>query len=213
MPGYPIELDLRGRTALVVGLGAVGRRKAEGLLAAGARVIGVDPNGHPLGGVEVRTEPYRVEHLQGVSLAFAAATTDVNRNVVRDARAAGVWVSSASDPLDGDFTIPALWREGPLLVTVSTSGASPALAASLRDRAAEAIGPAAAGFAALLAELRSVVLASFPDDPDTRRRILTGWAEPRWLDRYNADGVHVVREAMLTELQRESAFAPRKHVL
>ena len=43
MPGYPIELDLAGRTALVVGLGAVGRRKAAGLVEAGARVVGVDP--------------------------------------------------------------------------------------------------------------------------------------------------------------------------
>ena len=43
MSGYPIELNLNGRTVLVVGLGPVGRRKAEALAAAGARVIGVDP--------------------------------------------------------------------------------------------------------------------------------------------------------------------------
>ena len=43
MSGYPIELNLNGRTVLVVGLGPVGRRKAKSLAAAGARVIGVDP--------------------------------------------------------------------------------------------------------------------------------------------------------------------------
>ncbi len=43
MSGYPIELKMEGRTAVVVGLGRVGRRKAAALVAAGARVIGVDP--------------------------------------------------------------------------------------------------------------------------------------------------------------------------
>ena len=43
MPGYPIELDLRGRSALVVGLGPGRVRKASVLVEAGARVVGVDP--------------------------------------------------------------------------------------------------------------------------------------------------------------------------
>jgi len=199
MPGYPIELDLRGRTALVVGLGRVGRRKAEGLLAAGARVVGIDPAGRAPEGVELRAESYHSGHLHGVSLAFAAATEAVNREVVRDARRAGVWVNSASEPGDGDFTLPAVWREGPLLLTVSTTGASPALAAALRDRAAAVLEPAA-GFAALLADLRRNVLDRLPDDPETRRRILTGWAGPRWLERYAAEGPEAVRDAILKEL-------------
>ena len=90
MPGYPIELDLSGRMVLVVGLGAVGRRKASGLAAAGARVIAVDPAAEGAlslpGAIEVRCEPYRAAHLEGVTLAFAAATEEVNRQVVADAR-------------------------------------------------------------------------------------------------------------------------------
>ena len=55
MPPYPIELDLTGRTALVVGLGAVGCRKAVGLVEAGARVVGVDPGRIEIpAGVELR---------------------------------------------------------------------------------------------------------------------------------------------------------------
>ena len=196
MPGYPIELNLHGRTALVVGLGSVGRRKAAGLLAAGARVIGVDPVADAPERVELRAEPYRPDHLRGVCLAVAAATEAVNRAVVHDARAAGVWVNSASDPGAGDFTLPAVWREGPLVLTVSTAGASPALAAALRDRAAAAIAPAA-GLAALLAELRPTVLARLPDQPEARRRIL---ADPRWLALYEAEGADAVRRAILNQL-------------
>jgi precorrin-2 dehydrogenase/sirohydrochlorin ferrochelatase len=203
---YPIELDLRGRTVLVVGLGLVGLRKAAGLAAAGARVVAVDPgfgDREAPEGVEVRAEAYDARQLEGVSLVVTAAPAVVNRQVVADARRAGVWVCSASDPDEGDFTVPAVWRDGPLTLTVSTSGASPALAAALRDRAAEAIGPEAAGLAALLAALRPEVLVRVPD-PETRRRLLADWADPRWLDLWRSEGPDAVRRALVRRLDLEA---------
>jgi precorrin-2 dehydrogenase len=200
MPGYPIELDLTGRTALVVGLGAVGRRKAVGLVEAGGRVVGVDPGPIEIpAGVELRAEPYRAEHLAGAILAFAAATAEVNRQVVADARRLGIWVTSASDPGSGDFTLPATWRDGPLTLTVSTSGASPSLASALRDRAARALGPSAGGLAAILAELRPEVLARVAD-PAARRRLLAEAADPRWLDLHDAEGAEATRRALRVAL-------------
>lgn len=203
MPGYPIELDLSGRTALVVGLGPVGRRKAAGLLAAGARVVGVDPaeGVETPDGIVRRVEPYRAEHLSGVVLAFAAGPPELNRRVTADARAAGVWVNSASDPGGGDFTVPAVWRDGGLILTVSTSGASPALAAALRDRAASALGPAA-GLTATLAELRPMVFARL-SDPEARRRVLADWSDPRWLDLWLSGGPDAVRNALERRLDAE----------
>jgi len=206
MTGYPIELDLRGRAVLVVGLGAVGRRKAAGLAAAGARVIGVDPAAgvvDTLGAdipIEVRAEPYAAAHLDGACLAFASATAAVNRRVVADAKRAGVWVCSASDPGAGDFNVPSVWREGPLTLTVATGGASPALARALRDRAVRALGPAAAGLAALLATLRPEVLARLGASPEARRRVLADWADPRWLDLWLSDGPEAVRRALVRAL-------------
>jgi siroheme synthase-like protein len=209
MPSYPIELDLRGRTVLVVGLGAVGRRKAAGLVTAGARVIGVDPDpavesmttGVDVGMIEVRPEPYRAAHLKGVSLAFAAATAAVNRRVVADAQRRRIWVCSATDPGAGDFTVPAVWREGPLTLTVATGGASPALAVVLRDRAVQALGPAAAGLAALLAELRGAVRTRLAmATPAARRRLLARWADPCWLELWTRAGPEAVRQALVHTL-------------
>jgi precorrin-2 dehydrogenase / sirohydrochlorin ferrochelatase len=202
MPSYPIELDLRGKTALVVGLGRVGARKAAGLVEAGARVVGVDPQEGLLvpTGVEHRAEAFRAGHLEGVSLAFAAATPEVNRLVVVEARRLGVWVNAASDPGAGDFAVPAVWRGGPVTLAVSTSGASPALARALRDRAARAIdaGPA---LAALLLEIRPLVLATVAD-AEARRRLLEDWGDPRWLDAIALEGPEAVRAAWLAALPR-----------
>jgi precorrin-2 dehydrogenase / sirohydrochlorin ferrochelatase len=216
MPGYPIELDLRGRSVLVVGLGRVGCRKAAGLLTAGARVVGVDPkaaDGQHLAtipeGVDVRAEPYRAGHLRGVCLAFAAGPPEVNRQVVADAARAGIWVNPAGngegeDPHAWTFTVPAVWRDGGVSLTVSTAGASPALASALRDRAAAALGPAAAGLAATLAELRPEVLARVPD-PEARRRILADWADPRWLALFEVGGAEAVRAEVRHVLERLAA--------
>ena len=189
MSRYPIELDLRGKTVVVVGLGAVGRRKAAGLVEAGARVIGIDPAPVELP-IEIIAEPYRAEHLEGASLAFTAATPEVNRRVVADARARGIWVNSSSDPSAGDFSLPATWRDGPITLTVSTSGASPALATILRDHASAALAPSASGLAGLLLELRPEVLATIAD-PEARRRALAEVADPRWLDLLASEGPEV----------------------
>lgn len=208
MPTYPIELDLTGRLAVVVGLGAVGLRKASRLVEAGARVVGVDPGAIKAGpGVEWRAEPYQAGHLAGASLAFGAAPAEVNRRVVADARGLGIWVNSASEPGSGDFALPATWREGPLTLTVSTSGASPALASALRDRAAAALGPAAGGLAALLAELRPEVLARVAD-PGDRRRALAEAADPRWLDLYLAEGAGAARRALRVALGLDPPGGP-----
>lgn len=203
MPGYMIELDLSGRLALVVGLGPVGQRKAIGLRQAGARVIGVDPGLNPEGlpeGVEWRAEPYAPEQLAEVSLAFAAATPEVNRRVVADAKAAGIWVNSASDPTAGDFLVPATRRAGDLTVAVSTAGASPALAAALCERALASLGPSAAGLVDLLAELRPLVQQRVTD-PARRRALFAAWSDPHWLDLYATAGPAAVREAILRTLE------------
>jgi precorrin-2 dehydrogenase/sirohydrochlorin ferrochelatase len=208
MPTYPIELKLTDRIVLVVGLGPVGRRKAEALSATGARVVGVDPAAGGLdplliAGIEVVSEPYRAELLMGVSLAVAAGPPEVNRQVVADAREAGVWVCSTSHPDTGDFTIPAVWRSGPLVLTVSTSGASPALAAALRDQTAAALGPAAIGLTALVAELRPIVLERLPD-PLARHRVMREWAHPRWLSLWIDQGPDAVRQALWQRIEEES---------
>ena len=210
MSGYPIELNLEGRPVLVVGLGQVGRRKVAGLREVGAWVVVVDPRGAgsdvPVG-VEVRAEPYEARHLDGVALAFAAATPEVNRRVVNDAQRLGVWVNTASEPDQGDFRVPALWRDGAICLTVTTSGASPALARVLRDRAAEALGPAAVGLVDLLAEWRPKVLETVAN-PAARRRLLTGGADPALLRLWQAEGPEAVRRVLLARLD-DVARSPR----
>jgi siroheme synthase-like protein len=197
-------LHLAGRLAVVVGLGPVGRRKTLGLLESGARVRGVDPAGwgpEPPSNLTVVEEAYREAYLDEAVLVFAAASPQVNAQVVNDAHRKGLLVNSASEPASGDFSVPASWRSGPILLSVSTSGAGPALASTLRDRAAEAIGPAAPEHARLLVELRPMVLEQLSDEP-ARRALLRAWSDARWLDLWHEHGREGVRAELLRMLDQ-----------
>lgn len=144
-PGYPVVLVLSGRPCLVVGGGPVARRKVVGLLAAGARVRVVAPAVvEELAALPVERceRAYEARDLEGVFLAIAATgRPEVDRAVFADAEAARVLVNAADDPAACSVVLPAVARDGPVSIAVSTSGRSPALAGILRDRLAEAVGP------------------------------------------------------------------------
>jgi precorrin-2 dehydrogenase len=142
---YMACLDLTGRSVLVVGGGRVGLEKAEGLLACGASVTVVAPQivaELVRDDVELVRRGYRNEDLDSRFLVVAATSTpSVNRRVYRDAEARALLCNVADVPELCSFILPAVHRQGPIAVAVSTGGASPALAQRLRDDIAGVVGP------------------------------------------------------------------------
>ncbi|MFN2376996.1 MAG: bifunctional precorrin-2 dehydrogenase/sirohydrochlorin ferrochelatase [Candidatus Binatia bacterium] len=170
MRPFPVFLDLSGRPCLVVGGGAVGCRKARGLLEAGARVLVVDPSPGDavrglmtqVSGLELRERPFEAGDCEGRFLIYACTPSpEVNESVAAAASRHGALCSRADG--GGDFSGAALLRRGPLCLAVSSGGLSPVLAALARDRAASAIGDEFAEAAQLLGELRERVLAEGSD--------------------------------------------------
>jgi precorrin-2 dehydrogenase/sirohydrochlorin ferrochelatase len=142
---YPVNLILTGEPCLVVGGGPVAARKVEGLLTSGADVKVIAAASSPelrATGVPVEQRPYRPGDVSGYRLVLAATDDPrVNRQVYLDAESAGIWVNSADDPDSCTFTLPSVVRRGPIMVTVSTSGHSPALATWLKGQFEEEVGP------------------------------------------------------------------------
>jgi precorrin-2 dehydrogenase / sirohydrochlorin ferrochelatase len=163
--GYPVFLALEGVPVLVVGAGPVAVRKVAGLAAAGAAVRVVAPEvGPDLDRdlvAELHQRPYEPGDLDGVRLVMTATGhADVDAAVAADATAAGIWVNAADQPADCTFILPAVARNGPLTVAVSTDGTSPALARRLRDRAAALLTDDASALAGELAGRRAAIRAA-----------------------------------------------------
>lgn len=194
---FPLMVELAGKRVVVVGGGKVGQRKAAAARAAGAVVVVVDP----VAPADI-TATYSPEHLDGAHLVFACATPEVNARVVADATARGVWVNSATD--DGTAILPAVVTRGDLTISVSTGGASPALARRVREKLEAEFDDAFAAWVQILAELRPVVLASVADR-DRRRSLLDDLADWRWLDAIRAGGSAAVRAAMLELVGRATS--------
>jgi siroheme synthase-like protein len=161
---YPVGLVVAGRRCVVVGGGRVAARKVAGLVEAGAEVVVIAPEISDevrSMGVDLLERPYRRGDLDLAWLAIAATDDPpTNQRIFADARAARIWVNAADDPESCSFTLPAVVRQGPVTVAVSTSGYSPALAAWIKDRIASELGPEVALLAELLSETRDELKAA-----------------------------------------------------
>ena len=159
MDYLPIFLKLAGRRCVVVGGGQVAARKAGLLLEAGAAVTVVAPQRCEAlaalvlaGRIEHRAEAFSAAALDGAALVIAATDERaVNAEVSRLAQAQRIPVNVVDDPELCSFILPAIVDRSPLLVAVSSGGASPVLSRLLRARL-ETLIPSAYGDLARLAQ-------------------------------------------------------------
>src|SRR5687768_14487914 len=168
---YPVLLDLRGRTCVVIGGGTIATGKVEGLLEAGARVTVIAPRLSPA--LAALAEAGRVRHLArayepgDLAQAFLAvgATDDraANAAVWEEAQARSLLFNAVDDVPHCNFIAPSILRQGDLIVAISTSGKAPALAVRLKEKLAPELGPEYAAFLELAGALREDLATQVPD--------------------------------------------------
>ena len=172
---YPLFLDLAEARCLLVGAGRVGRRKAATLLECRpASLLVLDPgmdeaafrealNGRDCAPLSCEARPFRPSDIEGMSLVFAATpSAEVNTAIASLCRASGV-LCNVAGPLDdgerGSFIVPAHVEDGPLVLALSTSGGSPALARALKEDLESWLGAGYSRLVRLLEALRPRLLA------------------------------------------------------
>lgn len=162
MAVFPLFVDMRGKTCIVVGGGEVAFRKVEILLRFEADLIIIAPEVSSSikelenqGKINILRKEYSEQDIDGAFLIIAATSSSkVNESVFRDARERNIPVNIADDPEKCTFIFPSVIKRGDLTIGVSTSGTYPALSKKIRKIAEEVFTEEYSAILSLLADFR-----------------------------------------------------------
>ncbi|MBI4007786.1 MAG: bifunctional precorrin-2 dehydrogenase/sirohydrochlorin ferrochelatase [Planctomycetes bacterium] len=178
---YPINLNIQGKKCVIIGGGEVAYRKACSLKDAGAKVTVVCLKSCPE--LSKRTDitlikkRYSEKDLDDTFLVIAATDdAEVNRNVFQDASKKKILVNVVDCPELCSFIVPSSVIRGDLCISISTGGASPALAKRIREDLEKTYGQEYEQYLELLSKMRNAVMSKVKD-PEKRRKILQRLAE------------------------------------
>lgn len=178
MNHLPVFLTVKDRLVLVDGGGTVAARRVERALSAGARVLSLDPEpgddllavvaGSDGRAVLKRRVPVRddVEHCVVVYGATENETRD--SALYRWSREFKVLCNIADAPEFCDFITPSIVDRSPVVVAISTGGAAPIIARTLRARIETMLSPAYGRLAEFVGGFRDRIAAAIPGGRERR---------------------------------------------
>ena len=166
MKYYPVHLDINNRSCLVVGGGGVGTRKVKTLVDCGARVTVVSLNVSPQlqklaasGDIRLVRRAYQSDDLEGMFLVIGATNDEaLNKQISSDANRLNMLCNIADRPEVCNFILPSIVHRDDLVITISTSGKSPALAKKLRKVLENQFGEEYGSLLGLMGAIRQKLL-------------------------------------------------------
>ncbi|MBT3930046.1 MAG: uroporphyrinogen-III C-methyltransferase [Rhodospirillaceae bacterium] len=215
MENLPIFFRLRARPVLLVGAGEAAVAKIRLLLAAGADIRVVAPEGldaftdwNDAGQIQWSRRAFDPADVAGMTLVIGATGGHgADEEVAAAARAVGIPVNIVDRPELSSFIVPSIVDRSPVTIGISTNGTSPVLARRLREQI-ETLLPANLGrLARFLNSFRSAVKAKF-DSFDSRRRLWEEIVDGPIARDVLAGRESAAREAMLSRINRRQDNSP-----
>lgn len=185
----PISLNCNHKNCCVVGGGKIAERKVKGLIGSGACITVISPNITP--DLQVLADHkqlhwvnrvYREGDLQGAFLVYAATNQrEVNNAVAHEARQRGILVNVADRAEDADFITPGIIRRGRLTISISTTGAGPAVTADITSALDTLFGSEYEAYLDFMYDMRQVIKRTV-NSPQQRAKLLRRLASSGILD-------------------------------
>ena len=212
---FPVFFDLAGQKVLVVGGGEVALRKITLLERSGAAISVVAPKVAPAleeraaaGTITLAVREFAPQDLDGARLVIVATSRRaVNRWIANLSESRNIPVNVVDDAQASRFIVPAIIDRDPVLVAISTGGASPVLARRLRERLESLVPKRIGKLATWLKALRAGTRRKLRDTDERRRffeAIVDGPAARRFIEG-DIQGAERIAQLLLTK----TSAAPR----
>ena len=210
MAKYPIFLELGSRRTVVIGGGTVAVRKAQALLAAGARVVVVAERIDDMltalcrgMDAELIQSKYSKNYLAGALLAIAATNNhQLNKQIYKDCQELEVLCNVVDVSELCDFFVPAVVKRGGLQIAIGTEGQCPAYAGHIRKKLERVFTEEHGQFLAELEKLRKQIIQNV-SDPADRKTVLGQLADDESFEYFAENGSdqwHVFANEMIDNL-------------
>lgn len=135
MAYFPVNINIENKKCFVIGGGTVAKRKVNMLLDFGADVTVVaEELKQDFEGCNVLKKPFEYGDIK--SAFFVVASTDnkkLNSEIAQYCRENNIYVNSVTNADDCTFTLSSYIKQGDVVISVNTSGKSPALSKYLRE--------------------------------------------------------------------------------
>ncbi len=194
MKPYPVFLNnLHEQRSVVIGGNHEAERKVGELLEVDANVTLIAPD--PLdslkewaeeGAIEWIAREYRYGDLEDAFLAIVSETNPERTHPIwKEAEERNVLFNAMDDIPHCNFFNGSFIRKGPLVISISTTGAAPALSVRLRQEMEETFGPEYETFLHIMQDLREPMAEQYPDFDERR---------DRWYEIVDADVLDLLRQ-------------------
>jgi uroporphyrin-III C-methyltransferase / precorrin-2 dehydrogenase / sirohydrochlorin ferrochelatase len=194
----PLFLDLKGKKALVVGTSQGARWKVELLRATGALVQQLDK------------PPVAENALSDCSFIVADIADEADAaKFAKEAQVAGVAYNMVDKPELCQFQFGAIVSRSPVIVSISTSGAAPVLAQTIRQRIESILSENLGAWGALAKRLRGHITHAIHDS--SLRRMV--WQRFAGLAMAGTNTVEHDEHSLLASLLETTAHPRRPVVL
>lgn len=192
---FPLMVNIEFKKVVIVGGGHVANQKVEALLPTNAEITVVSPivtdklkTYLDEGKAVWKQKLFEPADLDGAALIFAATNDEAVNDAVEEATQHWQLLNRADALGRMDFMNPAVVRRGDFVVTVSTTGASPALTRKVKADLEEEYDESYAEYVAFLKEARLLILKKYEDD--AKKAALAQLLEPEilvWIQQKNEE--------------------------
>lgn len=205
---YPITLHLKGKKVVVVGGGVVATRKVRTLLGTQAKITVISPvitsemtkwvNSEQICWME---KPFAAEDVSDGFLIIAATNSkEVNEEVYQAINLYQLF-NRVDRPDLCNFSVPSTFRRGKLIVSVSTSGASPGLSRKISHEISNDYDSTYEEYVEFLDNCRARVLDEI-EEAEVRRHIFKELLDSSYLDLTRSHSLEERNERFLLLLRQ-----------